>query len=137
MKKVGIVIISFVLIFTLIALISERQYDASPSIQALPHISEEGYFSEYILEHQNDFLKTQEIHSFNCNQLTLPAESDCELDSFDWLDDTSFETEIQVSEGGMYLIKMEYTSQTETHLPITFEMRVNDEIPYFYNRRLS
>ncbi len=131
MKKIGIVILSFVVFFVVLSLVSNRTYKANPQISAAPIISEDGYFSQFLMLHQNDFLIEELSYVIPCTEMILEVNQICETDSYDWLDDNIVTVDVHIEQSGLYAVMFDYTSQTTTHLPITIAMSVNGVTPYY------
>jgi len=131
MKKIGIVLLSFILFFGVLGILSNRTYDAHPQLSAAIQTSEEGYFSQFLAMHRQDFITEEETYNIPCSEFILESNDECETDSYDWSDDSTVTIEVDVSNSGLYALMVDFTSYTTTHLPITIAMSVNGEIPYY------
>lgn len=131
MKKTGIVILSFVVFFTALFVLTNRTYEANPQLSASAQVSEEGHFSQFLLLHKNDYLTEEQVYTVSCSEFTLEMNETCETDSYDWIDDKTVSVDITVEQSGLYAVEFDFISYTTTHLPITMAMSVNGEIPYY------
>lgn len=131
MKKIGIVVLSFVVFFAALFVLTNKTYHANPQLSAATERIEEGHFSQFLSLHKNEFLTDEQVYSFSCSELELEENQTCEKDSYDWIDEKTVSINVTVEDSGLYTVVFDFISYTTSHLPITIAMSVNGSIPYY------
>lgn len=124
-------IITLMIISVIILDMNKTLENANPEYKPYDLISIEGHYSEFIKQHSNDFLDNEISYLFNFNEFIINDNALLEESYFAWNDDDTFEIQANIDDAGLYLIDFNYNSQTDTHLPVTISVSINDEIQYY------
>lgn len=137
-KKITIWSISgLILLFAILGLsgVFSSRETGHPKVAALADVTLEGYYSEYLNTYKNTFLYSEiSYDNFVSDFILEEGEELDESQEFYVLNENKLvKVEIDVEEKGLYHIYLEYQSNQTSHLPMTIEVKLNDQntVPYY------
>lgn len=108
---------------------------AHPTLDLLPAIAVEDYYSSYLLSNEQAIQDSDEIHVISATDFILPIGEVLSEDQtyYDWIEDHTVTVQFTISTSGMYHLYFNYLSQTDSHMPISLSVKLNgaEYAPYY------
>ncbi len=108
---------------------------AHPTLELLPAIAVEDYYSAYLLSNEQAITDSDEMHVISAPDFILPVGEILGEDQtyYEWIQDNTLAVQVTISTGGLYHIFVDYLSQTDSHMPISLSVKLNGAkyAPYY------
>lgn len=108
---------------------------AHPTLDILPAIAVEDYYSAYLLSNEQAITDSDEIHVISAPDFILPSGETLSEDQtyYEWIEDNTLSFQVTIATSGLYHIFVEYMSQTYSHMAISLSVKLNgaEYAPYY------
>lgn len=132
LRNLIIVMIILGIIITLFA-INEKDEVAHPVFNEYEEVITENHYSAYLANHPDNYHNTNEKYSFPVTSIILDENEEINLtdEYYEWPDNKSIKIQATIQKSGLYLIYLNYSTLSNTHIPIGLSVEINDQIPYY------